>query len=118
VCSSDLVLRQVTATIDGGRMQGRIAGPDGDSTFTAERKGDAPPVGGAAPVTGDELSNAMRQLGEQVDECLRGNRFRCRALRPAFPFSFPAQGLEARSWCVRELGVSWCRGWPSVSCWC
>ncbi len=61
---ADGVLRQVTATIDGGRMQGRIAGPDGSSAFTAERKGEAPPVGGSAPVTGDELSNAMRQLGE------------------------------------------------------
>ncbi len=61
---ADGVQRQVHATLDGGRMQGRITGPDGSSAFSAERKGEAPPVGGSSPVTGEELSNAMRQLGE------------------------------------------------------
>jgi SAM-dependent methyltransferase len=61
---ADGVQRQVHARIEGNRMQGRITGPDGGTTFAAERKGDPPPVGGSAPVTGDELSNAMRQLGE------------------------------------------------------
>ena len=61
---ADGVQRQVHATIEGARMQGRITGPDGSSAFSAERKGETPPVGGSSPVTGEELSNAMRQLGE------------------------------------------------------
>jgi SAM-dependent methyltransferase len=61
---ADGVQRQVHASIEGNRMQGRIVGPEGSSEFSAQRKGDAPPIGGSGPVSGQELMNAMRQLGE------------------------------------------------------
>ncbi len=58
------VVRKVGATVAGNRMQGSIAGPGGSADFSATREGVAPPVEGTAPVSGDELINAMRLLGE------------------------------------------------------
>ena len=56
-------LREVTATAAGDRLQGTVSGPDGSTAFSATREGLAPPLG-EAPASGDELINAMRQLGE------------------------------------------------------
>ncbi len=56
-------VREVTATAAGDRLQGVVSGPDGSTGFSATREGLAPPLG-EAPASGDELINAMRQLGE------------------------------------------------------
>lgn len=56
-------VRRVAASAGGDRLQGTISGPDGSTAFSAIREGLAPPLG-EAPASGDELINAMRQLGE------------------------------------------------------
>lgn len=58
------IVRNVSAALDGNRMQGSLSGPDGTVAFSAVRQGAAPPLGGSAPASGDELFNALRQLGE------------------------------------------------------
>jgi SAM-dependent methyltransferase len=58
------VLRHVDATLSGDHMKGQLRGPGGTVEFSAQRQGVAPPVAGAAPVAGEELQQALRQLGE------------------------------------------------------
>lgn len=58
------LLRRVDARIVGNRMQGRMSDPAGSVEFNAERRGEAPALGGSASASGDELMNALRQLGE------------------------------------------------------
>jgi len=56
-------VRNVSANAAGDRLQGTVSGPDGSTEFSATREGLAPPLG-EAPASGDEMVNAMRQLGE------------------------------------------------------
>jgi len=55
---ADGVLRQFSGTVAGNRMQGTVTGGGATANFTAQRRGDAPPIGGSAPVSSAELSAA------------------------------------------------------------
>lgn len=56
-------LRQFSGTVDGNRMQGTVTGPGGaTANFTAQRSGDAPPIGGSAPVSTAEINGANIDL--------------------------------------------------------
>ncbi len=58
------IVRQVDARISGDRLQGTVYGPGGNRDFAAVRQGGAPPVGGSAAPSADELTNALQLLGE------------------------------------------------------
>jgi SAM-dependent methyltransferase len=61
---TDGIVRRVQATVTGDRMEGTISGPTGAGRFQAERSGAMPPLGGSEPASTEEISSALRLLGE------------------------------------------------------